>query len=49
MKDMYFIAMLPASDKRDLSEALRAFASSHAGEDGKLHFEIPMRGFGAQK
>ena len=49
MKDMYFVAMLPAREKNDLRAALLDFASSRAGDDGRLRFEIPMRGFGAQK
>ena len=49
MKDMYFVAMLPLTEKNGLRAALLEFASSHAGDDGQLRFEIPMRGFGAQK
>ena len=49
MKDMYFVGMLPASEKEELRALLVEFASSNAGSDGKLRFEIPMRGFSAQK
>ncbi len=49
MKDMYFVSMLPKSEKDQLEIELKDFSASKKGPDGTVSFEFQMRMFTVRK
>jgi ubiquinone/menaquinone biosynthesis C-methylase UbiE len=45
MKDMYFVGMLPDSEKKELQEILLKLGRERANSQGRLEFQFPMKIF----